>query len=85
MFLVVTHFFKVTGNTFHNDTYKCDNRKEPPQLLGVGVSISSPNLLNSALSIMLATSSSESDLSEPEHLIDEFEITGTIGELTYGF
>lgn len=31
---------------------------------------------------MLATSSSESDLSEPEHLIEEFEVTATIGKFT---
>ncbi|ENN73973.1 hypothetical protein YQE_09429, partial [Dendroctonus ponderosae] len=42
-------------------------------LLGLGVSLSSPNLLNSAVSLMLSSSSSsESDLSEPEPLIEEF-------------
>lgn len=42
--------------------------------------MSSPNLLNSALSLMLAASSSESDMSEPEHLIEEFEVAVGIGE-----
>lgn len=32
---------------------------------------------------MLVTSSSESDLSEPEHLIEEFEVSATIGKLQH--
>ncbi|XP_066146031.1 E3 ubiquitin-protein ligase TRIM37 isoform X3 [Euwallacea fornicatus] len=44
------------------------------QLLGgLGTSLSSPNLLNSTVSLILSSSSSESDLSEPEPLIEEFE------------
>ncbi|XP_050304969.1 E3 ubiquitin-protein ligase TRIM37-like isoform X2 [Anthonomus grandis grandis] len=45
----------------------------PHHLLGLGVSLSSPNLLNSAVSLMLSSSSSESDLSEPEPLMEEFD------------
>lgn len=74
---------QVNGNKFHNGNYSCINTETSPQLLGVGVTISSPNLLNSALSLMLVTSSSESDLSEPEHLIEEFEVSATIGKLQH--
>ncbi|XP_015840432.1 uncharacterized protein LOC661701 isoform X2 [Tribolium castaneum] len=45
----------------------------PRHLLGLGVSLSSPNLLNSNVSFTLCCSSSESDLSEPENLMEEFE------------
>ncbi|XP_028133765.1 E3 ubiquitin-protein ligase TRIM37 isoform X3 [Diabrotica virgifera virgifera] len=56
---------------------KVDNStKKPnsPHRLGLSVSLSSPNLLNTAVSsLMLSSSSSESDLSEPEALIEELE------------
>lgn len=57
---------------------KRSNESECPQdsprhMLGLGVSLSSPNLLNSAVSLMLSSSSSESDLSEPEPLTEEFD------------
>ncbi|KAG5885479.1 hypothetical protein JTB14_005070 [Gonioctena quinquepunctata] len=53
---------------------KKSSNSSPHQLLGLGVSLSSPNLLNSAVSsLMLSSSSSESDLSEPEPLIEEIE------------
>ncbi|KAL1491393.1 hypothetical protein ABEB36_011997 [Hypothenemus hampei] len=42
------------------------------QLLSLGVSLSSPNLLNPAVSLLLSSSSSESDLSEPEPLMEDF-------------
>jgi tripartite motif-containing protein 37 len=45
----------------------------PRHLLGLGVSLSSPNLLNSNVSFTLCSSSSESDLSEPENMMEEFE------------
>ncbi|RZB40491.1 hypothetical protein BDFB_004939, partial [Asbolus verrucosus] len=45
----------------------------PRHLLGLGVSLSSPNLLNSNVSFALCSSSSESDLSEPENIMEEFE------------
>lgn len=48
--------------------------------LGLGVSLSSPNLLNSAVScLMLSGSSSDTDLSEPENLPEE---TNLICELS---
>ncbi|XP_060527685.1 E3 ubiquitin-protein ligase TRIM37-like isoform X2 [Cylas formicarius] len=56
-----------------NETSCSDTSREHHQLLGLGVSLSSPNLLNSAVSLMLSSSSSESDLSEPEPLIEGFE------------
>ncbi|XP_074029954.1 E3 ubiquitin-protein ligase TRIM37-like isoform X2 [Leptinotarsa decemlineata] len=59
----------------------CHSGEETRQLLGVGVSISSPNLLNSAVSLMLSSSTSESDLSEPEHLIEEYSARETNIEL----
>ncbi|XP_044272172.1 uncharacterized protein LOC123016045 isoform X2 [Tribolium madens] len=45
----------------------------PRHLLALGGSLSSPNLLNSNVSFTLCSSSSESDLSEPENLMEEFE------------
>ncbi|KAG5891070.1 hypothetical protein JTB14_005707 [Gonioctena quinquepunctata] len=62
----------------------CHSGEDTRQLIGVGVSISSPNLLNSALSQMLSSSTSESDLSEPEHLIEEYNATETNMELITG-
>lgn len=55
-------------------------QQEPHQLLGLGVSLSSPNLLNSAVNSLLlsSSSSSESDFSEPEHLTDDFEHQATL-------
>ncbi|KAJ3642872.1 hypothetical protein Zmor_025621 [Zophobas morio] len=47
--------------------------ESPRHLLGLGVSLSSPNLLNSNVSFALCSSSSESDLSEPENMMEEFE------------
>lgn len=73
----------MSGNKFQHGNYTCVSKEESPQLIGIGVSLSSPNLLNSALSLMLATSSSESDLSEPEHLIEEFEVAAIIGKLKF--
>lgn len=52
------------------------NQESPHRILGLGVSLSSPNLLNSTVSLMLSSSSSESDLSEPEPLMEEFEQQG---------
>ncbi|XP_023014574.2 E3 ubiquitin-protein ligase TRIM37 [Leptinotarsa decemlineata] len=53
---------------------KKSNNSPPHQMLGLGVSLSSPNLLNSTVSSsMLSTSSSESDLSETEPLVEEFK------------
>ncbi|XP_018568183.1 E3 ubiquitin-protein ligase TRIM37-like [Anoplophora glabripennis] len=55
-------------------------QQEPHQLLGLGVSLSSPNLLNTAVNSLLlsSSSSSESDLSEPGHLTDDFEHQATL-------
>lgn len=61
---------QVTGKKSQSS---CHSGEESHQLLGLGISISSPNLLNSTVSLILTSSSSESDLSEPEHLIEAFE------------
>ncbi|XP_076250549.1 uncharacterized protein LOC143190252 isoform X4 [Rhynchophorus ferrugineus] len=71
---------QINSSKKSNDTESHQN--SPHQLLGLGVSLSSPNLLNSAVSLMLSSSSSESDLSEPEPLMEEFHhqegnLTGT--------
>ncbi|CAG9863911.1 unnamed protein product [Phyllotreta striolata] len=50
------------------------SNEEVQQIIAVGVSLSSPNLLNS-VSLMLSSSSSESDMSEPEQLIQEYMAT----------
>ncbi|KAL3268426.1 hypothetical protein HHI36_007538 [Cryptolaemus montrouzieri] len=42
-------------------------------ITGLGTSVSSPDLLNSTVSLTFICSSSESDLSEAENLMDEFE------------
>lgn len=60
---------QVTGKKSQSS---CHSGEESHQLLGLGISISSPNLLNSTVSLMLTSSSSESDLSEPEHLIEAY-------------
>lgn len=60
---------QVTGKKSHSS---CHSGEENHQLIGLGISISSPNLLNSTVSLMLTSSSSESDLSEPEHMIEAF-------------
>lgn len=60
---------KSPGNSSTN------SNEDGQQIIGVGVSISSPNLLNSAVSLMLSSSTSESDLSEPEQLIEEYVTT----------
>ncbi|CAG9838683.1 unnamed protein product [Diabrotica balteata] len=57
---------KSQGNSSVRSNDECQ------QLIGVGSSISSPNLLNSAVSLMLSSSSSESDMSDTEHLIEDF-------------
>ncbi|KAJ8926740.1 hypothetical protein NQ314_020857 [Rhamnusium bicolor] len=59
---------QVTGKKSHENS-SSHSGEDNHQMLGLGISISSPNLLNSAVSLMLTSSSSESDLSEPEHLI----------------
>ncbi|KAK9890656.1 hypothetical protein WA026_012014 [Henosepilachna vigintioctopunctata] len=62
----------VTANresTRQNESSAIDNR----HLMGLGTSVSSPDLLNSAVSLTLICSSSESDLSEAGNLMDEFE------------
>ncbi|KAJ8980049.1 hypothetical protein NQ317_012889 [Molorchus minor] len=59
-----------------NENSSCQSAEDNHQLLGLGISISSPNLLNSTVSLMLTSSSSESSLSEPEHLIESFETRG---------
>ncbi|XP_057669302.1 E3 ubiquitin-protein ligase TRIM37-like isoform X2 [Diorhabda carinulata] len=59
---------KSAGNSSIQSNEDCQ------QLIGVEASISSPNLLNSAVSLILSSSSSsESDMSETEHLIEEFD------------
>ncbi|CAH1998364.1 unnamed protein product [Acanthoscelides obtectus] len=72
------YMFKVSGSKStpsHEDGEK-NSMEDPSRLGGIGVSISSPNLLNSAVSLIMtssSSSSSESDVSEPEHLIEDFE------------
>nr|CAH7768212.1 unnamed protein product [Callosobruchus chinensis] len=81
------YIFKVSGakSTPSQEEDAQSNVQDPTRLGGVGVSRSSPNLLNSAVSLMLtssSSSSSESDLSEPEHLIEDFETNNNHMEFT---
>nr|CAI5829570.1 unnamed protein product [Callosobruchus analis] len=57
------------------DSPKKEKKNSTHQSLGLGMSLSSPNLLNSAVSSLLSSSSSsESDLSEPEAPEADFEV-----------
>ncbi|XP_044755258.1 uncharacterized protein LOC123314194 isoform X2 [Coccinella septempunctata] len=64
---------------FHNEDSAQDNR----HMLGLGTSVSSPDLLNSTVSLTLICSSSDSDLSEAGNLMDEFdrqEVNTAVGD-----
>ncbi|XP_045474703.1 uncharacterized protein LOC123680709 isoform X2 [Harmonia axyridis] len=66
-------------NNCHNDDSSPDNNRH---LLGLGTSVSSPNLLNMDMSLTLICSSSESDLSEAGNLeeFDRQEVNTTVGD-----